>query len=200
MRRAHGPGSDEPTPATIAGVILAGGRGTRMGGADKGWVRWQGRPLAEHVLARLRPQVGTVLVSANRNLPRYRALGVDAFGDDAATFGEFAGPLAGMLAALERLPLPWAAFVPCDAPRLPEDLVARLAAAALPGRPSVARCGGHVQPVFCLLPRALAAPLRAAMRAGERRPQDFLAKAGAALVEFEDPGAFANMNAPADLD
>jgi molybdopterin-guanine dinucleotide biosynthesis protein A len=184
-----------PPPESIAGVILAGGRGARMGGRDKGWVPWQGRALAEHVHARLQPQVATVLVSANRNLARYRALGCEVIADDTVCFGPFAGPLAGMLALLERAPLPWLAFVPCDAPLLPLDLVARLAAAVLQERPAVALCEGRMQPVFCLLPRSLAAPLRAAMQQGERRPQDFLESAGAALVGFADAGAFANINA-----
>ncbi len=179
--------------ASIAGVVLAGGRGSRMGGADKGWVLWKGRPLVEHVTARLRPQVAQLMVSANRNFERYRALGCEVLADDAASWGEFAGPLAGMLAALSHAPLPWCAFVPCDAPQLDAALVARLAAAGA-GRPAVARCDGRMQPVFCLLPSAQAPVLQRALEAGERRLQNFLEQIGAVEVDFEDPAAFANVN------
>jgi molybdopterin-guanine dinucleotide biosynthesis protein A len=180
---------------TVAGVILAGGRGTRMGGADKGWVAWQGRPLVERVLERLQPQVGQVLINANRNLDRYRGLGHPVVADDPA-LGSFAGPLAGMLAALQCCTLPWAAFVPCDAPALPADLVARLAAAAGPqDAPALAVCAGRQQPVFCLLPRTLAPRLAAALAAGEHRPGVFLESVGARRAAFEDAAAFANINA-----
>jgi molybdopterin-guanine dinucleotide biosynthesis protein A len=181
--------------ASIVGVVLAGGRGARMGGVDKGWVAWEGRPLIEHVLGRLRPQVERVLVSANRNLDRYRALAGEVVSDDAARWGEYAGPLAGMLAALVRAPLPWCAFVPCDAPLLDTALVARLAGAG-DGRPAVARCAGRMQPVFCLLPGTLAPVLERALEAGERRPQDFLAQIGAVEVDFEHEAAFINVNRP----
>lgn len=183
----------------VAGVILAGGRGRRMGGQDKGWVDWQGRPLIERALARLQPQVDSVIISANRNLDRYRALGHPVAQDDQGRFGAYAGPLAGMLAALELCPLDWAVCVPCDAPALPADLVARLlAASAGSGAPALAVSGGRRQPVFCLLPRALAPRLAQALAAGEHRPTVFLESAGAREVLFEDAAAFANINAGAD--
>ncbi len=99
-----------------------------------------------------------------------------------------------MLAALEHTHLPWVAIVPCDAPQLPLDLVARLAQASMGRRPAVARCAGRLQPVFCLLPRTLAGPLRAAMADGERRPLDFLRRAGSVAVDFDDATAFTNIN------
>src|SRR5581483_1360528 len=83
----------------VTGVVLAGGRGTRMGGADKGLVELHGRPLAAHALDRLRPQVDALLISANRNHDRYAALGAPVIADASSTFD---GPLAGMLAALSR--------------------------------------------------------------------------------------------------
>jgi molybdopterin-guanine dinucleotide biosynthesis protein A len=183
---------------SIAGVVLAGGRGARMGGLDKGWVRWQGRALVEYVYERLQPQVGEMLVSANRNLERYRALGCQVVQDDAQRFGAFPGPLAGMLAALEQARSDWFVFVPCDAPHLPLDLVARLAQAGAGQSPAVARCGGRLQPVFCLLPRTLAPALRSALQDGERRAQFFLRQCGAVEVEFEDPIAFTNVNCVAE--
>lgn len=184
--------------AAVAGVILAGGRGTRMGGADKGWVTWDGRPLVEQVLEHLQPQVAELIINANRNLERYRGLGHPVVEDEHARHGPFAGPLAGMLAGLRRTALPWVVVVPCDAPALPADLVTRLLAGA-GADPALAVCGGRRQPVFCLLPRRLIGPLEAALAAGERRPSDFLASVGAREVRFDDAAAFANINT-ADTD
>lgn len=184
--------------AAVAGLILAGGQGRRMGGADKGWVLWQGRPLIEHVIARLRPQVDALVISANRHLDRYGSLGHAVVEDDQARFGAFSGPLAGMLAGLRQGAAPWTAVVPCDAPDLPLDLVQRLCAAARGGaRPAVAVCAGRREPVFCLLPATLAPALGAALDAGLRRPADFLQAAGAIEVPFDDAQAFLNLNAPA---
>jgi len=186
------------TPATpVTGLVLAGGQGRRMQGADKGWVYWHGRPLIEHVLARLRPQVDALLISANRNLPRYRALGYAVVEDDHTRLGAYSGPLAGIYAGLQGVRTPWLAVVPCDAPALPLDLVGRLLAAARAAQaPAVAVCAQRREPVFCLLPRSAAASLAAALQAGVRRPADFLAAAGAVEVCFDDAAAFLNLNLP----
>ena len=111
----------------ITGLILAGGRGSRMGGVDKGLQNHQGLPLALHALMRLAPQVGHAMINANRNLGAYEAMGVPVWPDGLA---DFAGPLAGFLVGLERCETPWLVTVPCDSPGFPEDLVLRLAAAA----------------------------------------------------------------------
>jgi len=185
--------------APVAGVILAGGRGSRMGGQDKGWVIWQGRPLVEHVLERLLPQVDDVIISANRNVARYRGLGFPVVEDDHIRHGAYAGPLAGMLAGLERSTAAWVVCVPCDAPALPDDLVARLlAGAGGDDAPALAVSGGRRQPVFCLLPRTLAPRLAQALSAGERRPTVFLESIGAREVAFDDESGFANLNAHGD--
>ena len=166
-----------------------------MGGADKGFVDFEGRALVCHVLARLRPQVGEVIISANRNLDRYRALGHRVVEDDYASFGAFCGPLAGMLAGLRHSHLPWVAFVPCDAPAMPLDLVAKLSDATDGERPAVASCAGRRQVVFCLMPVVLEARLAAFLATGERRPREFLRALDAIDVAFDDPGAFVNINA-----
>lgn len=182
---------------SVTGVVLAGGRGTRMGGADKGWVDLEGRPLIEHVLERLRPQVGAIIISANRNIARYRALGWPVVQDEPFAGDAFLGPLAGMLAALRAARSPWLAIVPCDAPALPAMLVRQLARAVGPSaNPALAVCGGRRQPVFCLLPAGIAPALAAALARGDRRPDDFLRAAGAIEVPFGDEAAFANINAP----
>jgi molybdenum cofactor guanylyltransferase len=184
-----------PARESITGVILAGGLGTRMGGADKGLVVLDGIALIEHVLARLRPQVGEIIISANRNLDRYRTLGHRVVQDDAARFGAFSGPLVGMLAGLRHTCMPWVVFVPCDAPALSADLVAMLASATGGVHPALASCGGRRQPVFCLLPAALEPRLTAALSNGERRPDEFLRTVGAIEVAFDDAHAFSNINA-----
>src|SRR5512136_1896599 len=118
-----------PRRTEITGLVLAGGRGMRMGGADKGWVVHDGAPLVTSVVQRVTPQVGTLLISANRNLDAYRALAEVVTDADAPLALEaFPGPLAGVLAGLTRAATAWVALAPCDAPSLPMDLVARLAA------------------------------------------------------------------------
>src|SRR5690606_20671309 len=110
----------------ITGLILAGGRGSRMGGVDKGLQNFRGLPLALHTLMRLGPQVGTVMVNANRNLAAYESFGAEVWPD---VIADFAGPLAGFLTGLERCETEFLVTVPCDTPRFPQDLVQRLAEA-----------------------------------------------------------------------
>ena len=111
----------------ITGLILAGGRGSRMGGVDKGLQNHLGMPLAMHALLRLGPQVGEIMINANRNLGAYEAMGVPVWPD---TLPDYAGPLAGFLAGLEHCETPYLVTVPCDSPLFPDDLVQRLATSA----------------------------------------------------------------------
>ena len=117
----------------ITGLVLAGGRGSRMGGVDKGLQSYHGVPLALHALLRLAPQVGSAMINANRNLAAYESFGVPVWPD---ALPDFAGPLAGFLAGLEHCETPYLVTLPCDSPLFPEDLVARLAQ-ALEGPDSV---------------------------------------------------------------
>src|SRR5581483_506232 len=110
----------------ITGLILAGGRGSRMGGVDKGLQVLRGKPMIEWVLARFAPQVNEVLINANQNVERYARLGRRVVPDD---IGGYAGPLAGLHAGLQVAAHPLVATCPCDSPFLPPDLVARLRAA-----------------------------------------------------------------------
>jgi molybdopterin-guanine dinucleotide biosynthesis protein A len=179
----------------VTGLILAGGRGTRMGGADKGWIDFDGRPLVEHVLARLRPQVAQVIVSANRNVERYRSLGCTVVEDDPG-FGSFAGPLAGLLAGLRAARTDWLVAVPCDAPMLPLQLVARLRDQRGTARGAVAVAAGRFQPTFCLLATELRDDLAAALARGEHKAESWLRAVGAAPVAFDDDAGFVNLNRP----
>ena len=183
----------------ITGLVLAGGRGTRMGGVDKGLQDFHGQPLALHALNRLRPQVGGLVLSANRHLADYAAFGVPVWPDADA---EFAGPLAGMLAGLAHCPTPYLATVPCDAPLFPQDLVARLAAvdadivvATAPDDTGVQR----TQPVFCLLRTHLHASLAAFLAAGGRKVGQWMAQHHCERVAFGGAMAFANANTLAEL-
>lgn len=187
-----------PARVEITGLVLAGGRGTRMGGLDKGLVEFEGRPLAAHVLARLAPQVGALLISANRNLDRYAALGVPVVADP-PEYGPFAGPLAGIRAALAAIATPWLAVVACDTPHVPLDLVERLAAGLDGARASVAAAGGRTHGLCCLLHSTLRVALDETLARGERRVAAWLASVGARTVEFADADAFVNFNAAADL-
>jgi molybdopterin-guanine dinucleotide biosynthesis protein A len=195
----------------VTALVLAGGRGSRMGGVDKGLQRLDGRPLVEHVLERLRRQAGTRLagcmVNANRNLDDYRALGVSVWPD---SLGGYPGPLAGFLAGLEQCSTPWLLAVPCDTPRFPLDLLERLAQAAEQEDCDLALALGRDehgrlrrQPVFCLLRRELQRGLRAYLDGGGRKIDDWIRSQRHAEVAFDAPGddprAFHNANTPAEL-
>ena len=181
----------------VSAVILAGGRATRMGGDDKGWVPLAGQPLIVHVLERLRPQVDEVLINANRSEDRYRQL-APVIGDPQA---DFQGPHAGMQAGLAPACHDWVLFVPCDGPALPRDLMARFRAALTPQTELVvAHDGEHLQPVVALLHRSLLPSLQRALAEGERKTGAWFARHRMTVVPFADaPDAFINLNSPAEL-
>jgi molybdopterin-guanine dinucleotide biosynthesis protein A len=186
----------------ITGLILAGGRGTRMGGTDKGLQLHLGVPLAQHALQRLKPQVAALMLNANRNLPTYQAMGVPVWQDETP---DYPGPLAGMLAGLTHCPTPYLVTVPCDSPNFPADLVARLAQGFAGTQADLAtaytREAGELraQPVFCLMKVALRDALRAFIDSGERKTGLFAAQHHGAKVIFDDAAAFANANTPGEL-
>ena len=189
--------------ALITGLVLAGGRGTRMGGADKGLQLHDGRTLASHALARLAPQVGNVAISANRHLAEYGVMGAPVWPD---TLPDYPGPLGGFLTGLEHVATPWLATVPCDSPSFPDDLVARLAEAldadgnalAIAATPQ-AIDGSRLHPVFCLMRRDLADDLRGYLERGQRKVAKWAQMQPCSIVVFDDAGAFANANTIADL-
>ncbi|MEK7796675.1 MAG: molybdenum cofactor guanylyltransferase MobA [Pseudomonadota bacterium] len=183
----------------MTGVILAGGRGQRLGGADKGLVQLAGKPLIEYVIAALQPQVGCLVISANRNREIYAAYGFPVIAD---TVGEYYGPLAGMLSALRAAPTPYILTAPCDAPALPADLAGRLSAALVRknAQACVAVCDGRMQPVFALLRRALADDLQKYLECGGRGAGAWMHAQRAATADFSDQAqAFANINTPQAL-
>lgn len=187
-----------PDPrACCTGLVLAGGRGARLGGLDKGLIELHGRVLAAAVLSTLRPQVRDLLVSANRNVERYATLGAPVVTDGDAAF---AGPLAGLQAGLAACRTEWLVSAPCDQPHLPADLAARLLhAAGAAARPSAyAVLGGESSYVCALLHASLRSSLGRALGAGRRGVRDWLAGHGAVPVAFT-AAAPLNLNTPADL-
>jgi molybdopterin-guanine dinucleotide biosynthesis protein A len=197
----------------ITALILAGGRGSRMGGVDKGLQSFNGMPLALHTLTRLQISGGVseIMINANRNLAAYESFGVAVWPD---VLADYAGPLAGFLTGLERCETPYLLTVPCDTPLLPLDLAQRLAAAleaqnadiAMAAAPEVGQNGQmqtRTQPVFCLLRVELLESLVRFTQAGGRKIDAWTALHATAVVPFDLPGdnaqAFFNANTLAQL-
>lgn len=191
----------------VTGVILAGGRGSRMGGADKGLQNFRGMPMALHTLLRLAPQAGAVMINANRNLSAYESFGVPVWPDAVA---DYAGPLAGFLAGLEQCDTAYLVTVPCDTPLFPLDLVARLAEALEREDAEIAMAAAReedgrirTQPVFSLLRRELLESLVRFTQGGGRKIDAWTAQHRTVVVPFDrpgdDPAAFFNANTLAEL-
>ena len=186
----------------ITGLILAGGRGTRMGGVDKGLQNHQGLPLALQAMLRLGPQVGHLLINANRNLAAYESLGVPVWPDPIA---DYPGPLAGWVAGMEHCATPYMLTVPCDTPGFPLDLAERLAQALVREGADIAMAatqeGGQLQlqPVFCLLRTDLLESLEAFLQSGQRKIDRWTAQHRCVNVVFDDAGAFFNANTVEEL-
>ena len=183
----------------ITGVILAGGRGRRMGGVDKGLQPLRGRPMVAWVIERFAPQVNEVLINANQNLERYGALGHRVIPDEITGF---AGPLAGLHRGLTEAAHDLVATVPCDSPFLPRDLVARLRAALEHNQAdiAVAKTGAQPHPVFCLCRRSVLPGLGAFLAGGGRKIDAWYVKLRVVEVAFDDnPDAFSNINTGDEL-
>lgn len=176
----------------VSGIVLAGGRATRMGGIDKGLVTVAGRPLIAHVLERLRPQVDDIVINANRNQGSYAVFSWPVATDADSSFS---GPLAGIAAALPHCRQEWALVVACDCPLLPENLAAALRSGMQPGDLlAVAHDGQRLQPLFMLLHRSLLTSLRDAIAIGELKVENWIHRQAFATVQFADPLAFSNIN------
>ena len=205
--------AEQISPADITGLILAGGRGSRMGGVDKGLQSYNGLPMALHTLTRLQigGSVGQVMINANRNLAAYESFGAAVWPD---VLADYAGPLAGFLTGLERCETPYLVTVPCDTPRLPIDLVPRLvramqdqdaeiAMAAAPEAGAEGQLQLRPQPVFCLLRVSLLESLVAFTHEGWRKIDAWTARHNTVLTPFDlpgdDPRAFFNANTLAEL-
>ena len=195
----------------ITALVLAGGRGTRMGGVDKGLQTFNGTPLALHTLLRLQMQqgglIGEVMINANRNLAAYEAFGAPVWPD---SLPDYAGPLAGFMTGLERCETPFLMTVPCDTPLFPPDLAVRLADALGRENADIAMAAAReedgqirTQPVFCLLRADLLESLVALTHEGGRKIDRWTAMHKTVTVPFDqpddDPRAFFNANTLAEL-
>ena len=189
-----------PERTQITGAILAGGMGRRMGGVDKGLVEVAGQPMVAWTLNALTPQVGHVLINANRSQETYAAFGLPVVEDQ---HSGFQGPLAGLHAVLSAAETPFVAIVPCDTPRLPHDLIARLGQALISDSSelAVAQAGGRVHTLHGLFRRDLLDDLSRALATGERKPDAWYATRRWSRVNFDDvASAFDNINTPEQRD
>jgi molybdopterin-guanine dinucleotide biosynthesis protein A len=184
----------------ITGVILAGGRGTRMGTVDKGLQILRGKPMVQWVAERFAPQVSEVLINANQNIEKYQILGYKVIPDE---IGGFAGPLAGLHRGLSEAAHELVATAPCDSPFLPTDLIARLHAAMEKAGAdlTVAKTGDQPHPVFCLCRKSVLPSLTDFLASGGRKIDAWYAKLKVVEVLFDDqPDAFSNVNTAAELE
>lgn len=182
----------------VTAIVLAGGRAIRMGGVDKGLIELSRRPMIEHVLDRLRPQLSAIVISANRNLDTYRKYGWPVVTDAG---NDYLGPLAGMVSGMEAATTPYVLTVPCDAPRLPDDLLARMHDKLRTENAdiAVAHDGLQAQRAFLLMSRDLRPRIREYLDQGGRSVERWLERQRVTEVDFSDrPGAFVNVNTPAD--
>ena len=182
----------------ITALILAGGKSRRMGGKDKGLLPFGDGLLVEHVLGRILPQVGAVLISANRNREIYARLGYPVIADP---LDGFQGPLAGFLAGLENMQTEYLLTLPCDGPYIVDDLASRLARGLIGADAdiAVAHDGNRLQPVYALLHRRVVAGLRLALKEGERKIDRWYPRNHWVSVDFSDvPQQFSNINTPED--
>jgi molybdopterin-guanine dinucleotide biosynthesis protein A len=186
----------------ITGLILAGGRGSRMGSIDKGLAPMGGQAMVLHVLARLKPQVQRLLISANQNVETYAAFGVPVWPD---AMPGFVGPLAGLQTGLMHCETPYLVTAPCDSPFLPSDLVERLSAALVAAEAdlAVAVTGAgdthQPHPVFCLTKVSVLPHLTAFLAGGGRKVERWYASLHVAAVHFADEAAFCNINTLTEL-
>lgn len=184
---------------TISAVILAGGKARRMGGRDKGLQLLKEKPLIQHTIERLQPQIDTIAINANRHQTDYARFGFPVFADELA---DFQGPLSGMLTALDRAETEFVLFVPCDTPFFPTNLLEKLKSAVENHRTLIAYAtdGAREHPTFCLMSVQLKDKLRDYLACGERRLLQFMRENGGVSVQFHaNEGQFLNFNTLDDL-
>jgi molybdopterin-guanine dinucleotide biosynthesis protein A len=176
-------------------LILAGGRGQRMGGRDKGLMEWRGEPLVAHIHRTVRPLSDDLVISCNRNQQAYAAYADQLVGDAEA---DYPGPLAGVIAGLQVARHEWVVLLACDAPLVDQGLIDALRQLAIDGNSAaMVRQGGYWQPMFSVLPRLVLPVLEQAWAAGERSLQKALLRE--AVQRFEcagDDRRLSNFNSP----
>jgi len=181
----------------VLGVVLAGGRATRMGGRDKGLQELNGKPLWQHVADTLSTQVDAIAISANRHIDIYQQSGYPVYQDN---LGNYPGPLAGILSVMQQSENEWFLFCPCDTPFIPTCLMERLLRYRGEAPVVWANDGERDHPTIVLINRALISDLKVYLDAGERRVMIFMRQSGGHSVDFSDQkSAFINVNTTEDL-
>ncbi|WP_397390372.1 molybdenum cofactor guanylyltransferase MobA [Polynucleobacter sp.] len=191
------------TSEHITGLILAGGRAQRMGGIDKGLIPFHDKPLIESAISRLKPQVSTILINANRSIAKYSHYGYPVLMDETP---DFSGPLAGFSVGLKNCKTPYLLTSPCDSPLLPTDLAKTMSVELEDNNlelvfASSKEADGKVwsQPVFCLMKTSLQDSLNAFLSKGDLKIDRWFKELRSGTVVFENPQAFANVNTPEEL-
>jgi molybdenum cofactor guanylyltransferase len=188
-----------PKKENITAVILAGGRGRRFGGLDKGLIEYKHNPIIEHVINAVAPQVDNIMINANRSEETYANYGYPIINDE---LSGFQGPLAGFSTAMQHATNSYVLTLPCDGPFISADYVERMAAVFVdtPAELAVAHDGHRMQPVHALLPTALLGSLRRFLDTGERKIDRWYLKHTVALVDFSDSSdIFQNINTLEEL-
>ena len=190
-----------PVQENTVGILLAGGRATRMGGVNKGLVPFLGEPMAGRIIKRLRPQVKSIVASVNRDAEAYLALGADLAVPD--RFEGYPGPLAALDAAGAAADAEWLLTVPCDVPLIPENLLERLSEGFRqhPARALTVRTDGRDQNTIALVHRSLLAEIKPFIDRGDRKLGLWFDDNGRERVEWSEPGlCFVNVNSPEELE
>lgn len=181
----------------ITAVILAGGKGSRLDNADKGLVTLNNIPLVQHLINRVKPQVNEIIISANRNIETYSNLGFAVFKDD---INGFAGPLGGILKALQQSQNDWLLVVPADSPFIPDDLALRLMQNIQDNKIAIPHDGKYLHPTFALIHKDLATSLEDFLQQGERKARVWMQQQAHTIIDFSDqPDAFMNINTADEL-
>lgn len=187
----------------ITGLILAGGRAQRMGGIDKGLIPFHGKPLIESAIARLKPQVQTIVINANRNITKYASYGYPVIMDETP---DFSGPLAGFSVGLKACKTPYLLTSPCDSPLLPNNLAEQLSAELERGDFQLVYASSReedgkvwAQPVFCLMRANLQDSLASFLLKGDLKIDHWFKELRSSTVIFDNPQSFANINTPEEL-
>ena len=181
----------------ITTVILAGGKGSRLGGVDKGLQKLKNVPLVQHVINRIQPQVSRIIISANRNINVYAEFCFPVYEDD---ISDFAGPLAGILKALQHCDTDWLLVVPADSPFIPSDLALRLNQNIQNNKLAMPHDGKYLQPTFALIHKSLESDLKSYIEKGERKARVWMQQQPHTIVDFSDQAnAFININTEDEL-
>lgn len=181
----------------ISAVILAGGQGSRLGGVDKGLLELNNIPLIQHLIKRIQPQVSEIIISANRNLNEYKKFGLAVYEDD---IKDYAGPLAGILKALQHCQSEWLLTVPADCPFVPQDLAEHLYKNIKGNKIVIPHDGIHLQPTVALIHKSLASDLKMFLQQGERKARVWMQQQPHTIVDFSNQAnAFININTEEEL-